>query len=406
MKLIKGSVTSPIGFKAYGDFVGIKRKRKDLAIVISECEAQYAAVFTTNVVKAAPVLWNKALLEKGGKLQGIVVNSGNANACTGEKGNKHNLMMAEKTAAMFGLKAEQVAVASTGVIGVELPIDTVIAGIELVAKNVQATEEGGLAAAEAIMTTDTYMKNAAVQFEIDGKVITIGGMAKGSGMIHPNMATMLSFVTTDLNISAELLNKALKEDVEDTYNMISVDGDTSTNDMLLLLANGMAGNAQLTEENEDYSLFRHALKMLNEHLAKLIVNDGEGVTKFLEVTVKGATSKEAAKTIAKSIITSNLVKTAFFGEDANWGRVLCAMGYSGAAFDPNKVKLTYKSLQGELVLMEGGMPIPFNEDEALKLLKERNIQVIAELQDGDGEATAWGCDLSYEYVKINGEYRS
>ncbi|NDL66917.1 bifunctional glutamate N-acetyltransferase/amino-acid acetyltransferase ArgJ [Anaerotalea alkaliphila] len=406
MELIKGSVTTPKGFKAYGEFVGIKRKRKDLAIVFSEAQASYAGVFTKNVVKAAPVLWNHKLLQEGGSVQAIVVNSGNANACTGEAGVLHTEQMARKTAEQFGLETDAVLVASTGVIGVPLPIDTVLSGIEKVAAKVEASDEGGLAAAEAIMTTDTYTKHAAVSFEAGGKTVTMGGMAKGSGMIHPNMATMLAFITTDLAIAPELLQKALSEDVEDTYNMISVDGDTSTNDMLLLLANGAAGNKPIQDEDADYWEFRKALHKLNSHLAKMIVNDGEGVTKFIEVVIQGAKTKKDAKLMGKSIITSNLVKTAFFGEDANWGRILCAMGYSGAHFDPSHVKLTYKSTGGTIVLMEEGMPVPFNEEEALELLHERNIQVLVELADGEETATAWGCDLSYEYVKINGEYRT
>lgn len=406
MQIIKGGITSPKGYKAYGEYIGIKKKRKDMAIVYSENPAEYAATFTTNVVKAAPVLWNKELYDNNKKISAIVVNSGNANACTGQKGIDDTKKMAEVTAKELNINADSVIVASTGVIGVELPMDIIEKGIKSVAKKVDSTNESGTLAAEAIRTTDTFTKEIAVVFEIDGKKVHIGGMAKGSGMIHPNMATMLSFITTDIAITKELLAKALKEDTKDTYNMISVDGDTSTNDMVVVLANGMSGNKIIDSENEDYYTFKKALNIINEYLAKQIVKDGEGVTKFIEVIVEGAKNKEDARLLAKSIITSNLVKTAFFGQDANWGRVLCAMGYSGAKFDPLKVKLDYESLGGSITLLKYGAPEKFDEDKAFKILQEKEIKVIVTLQEGDANATAWGCDLSYEYVRINGDYRT
>ena len=295
---------------------------------------------------------------------------------------------------------------STGVIGVHLPIDKIVEGIKTVVSTLETTREAAKRAAEGIITTDTYTKEIAVEVEIGGKPVRIGGMAKGSGMIHPNMATMLSFVTTDADISKIMLDKALKDSVENTYNMISVDGDTSTNDMVIVLANAMAQNTSITEENENYFKFKSALDYVNKYLAKQIVNDGEGVTKVLEVVVKGTSTKDDARKIAKSIICSNLVKTAFFGEDANWGRILCAAGYSGANFNPEKTSISFSSLGGEITLFSNGEPLNFDEDKALQILKERKIQILLSLQDGTEEAAAWGCDLSYEYVKINGEYRT
>jgi glutamate N-acetyltransferase/amino-acid N-acetyltransferase len=406
MNIIKGGITTPKGYKAYGDYIGLKKKRKDMSIVYSEKRAEFAATFTTNIVKAAPVLWNMDLFNKDKKISAIVVNSGNANACTGEQGIKDTETMAKVTANEFGIDKENVIVASTGVIGVELPMDIIEKGIKTVAKKVDSSFNGGRLAAEGIMTTDTFLKQIAVEFEIDGKKAYIGGMAKGSGMIHPNMATMLSFVTTDVAITKEMLNKALKEDVQDTYNMISVDGDTSTNDMLVVLANGMCDNKLIDSDSKDYTEFKKALNIVNEYLAKQIVQDGEGVTKFIEVNINGAKDKNDARLLAKSIITSNLVKTAFFGQDANWGRILCAMGYSGAKFDTQKVVLDYESDAGSINLLSDGVAQKFDESEALKILQEKNIKVNITLEEGDGKASAWGCDLSYEYVRINGDYRT
>lgn len=406
MHIIEGAVNTPKGYKAGGQYIGIKRKRKDLAMVVSDTPAVFAAMFTTNVVKAAPVLWNMEIEKNGGPIRAIVVNSGNANACTGKQGMEDTKTMAEKTAAQIGCKPEEVFVASTGVIGVTLPMDVVSAGIDSLAPLVDEEMQSGLNAAEAIMTTDTTMKILSLETEIGGKTVTLSGMAKGSGMIHPNMATMLSFITTDAAIDQALLRKALKEIGKDTYNMISVDGDTSTNDMVMVMANGQAGNEPILEENNDYHTFYKALYHLNEHLAKEIVKDGEGASKFLEVTIEGAKSVDDARTMVMSILTSNLVKTAMFGEDANWGRILCAMGYSGADFDPDKASLEFSAGGQRILLMKEGLPIAFDEDFAYELLQNRDILIHIQLDDGNATATGWGCDLSYEYVKINGEYRS
>lgn len=406
MKMIKGGVTAAQGFKAFGTFVGIKKEKKDLAVIYSEKPAYYAGTFTTNVVKAACVHWNMARLEAGDLISGVVINSGNANACTGVIGDEHNRRMAEAAAASFGVSKENILTASTGVIGKLMPIDVIVPGVAQVAQQVSASLEGGHEAAQAIMTTDTFSKEVAVEFEVGGVKAVIGGMSKGSGMIHPNMATMLAFITTDVAISKELLYKAVTEDIVDTYNMISVDGDTSTNDMVTVLANGMAGNALIDSEGNDYLAFKAALNVVNVQLSKLIIHDGEGVTKVLQVEVEGAKDKSDARLLAKSVITSNLVKTAFFGQDANWGRVLCAMGYSGAKFDPAKVLLHFESAKGKVKLMENGLPEAFDEAYALEILKEKEITIWIKLEEGDGSATAWGCDLSYEYVKINGEYRT
>ncbi|KKK41238.1 MAG: hypothetical protein Lokiarch_44780, partial [Candidatus Lokiarchaeum sp. GC14_75] len=323
-----------------------------------------------------------------------------------EIGLHHTELMASEVASCLGYKKHQIFVASTGVIGVPLPIDKILNGIKNTYKKLGNTENDANLAAEAIMTTDTHSKQVSVEFTIDNKEIRIGGMAKGSGMIHPNMATMLSFITTDLNISKELLEKALKESSEDSYNMISVDGDTSTNDMVILLANGLGGNSEIIEENENYNIFKDALHYVNTFLAQEIVKDGEGAKKFITVHVKGATSKKDAKTLSKSVITSNLVKTAFFGEDANWGRILAAMGYSGAYFDPSKVSINFKNGSSSINLMVDGTPVKFDENLAKKILKKTNITVEVLLKGGVGEAIAWGCDLSYDYVRINGDYRS
>lgn len=404
IKEIAGSVTAPKGFSATGAHVGLKKKKKDLSLIISAVPATASGVFTQNLVKAAPVLWNQQIINN--KIKGIVVNSGNANACTGELGLKHTEIMAQTFAECINANKEEIIVSSTGVIGVYLPIEKIVDGIKTIVSTLETTREAAKRAAESIITTDTYTKEIAVEIEINGKSVKIGGMAKGSGMIHPNMATMLSFITTDADISKKMLDKALKNSSEDTYNMISVDGDTSTNDMVILLANGMAKNTPINEENENYFKFKYALDYVNKYLAKQIVNDGEGVTKVLEVVVEGASTKEDARKIAKSIICSNLVKTAFFGEDANWGRILCAAGYSGANFNPERTSISFSSLGGEILLFTNGEPIKFDEDKALQILKERKIQILIALQDGNAEATAWGCDLSYEYVKINGEYRT
>ncbi|SHE54232.1 bifunctional ornithine acetyltransferase/N-acetylglutamate synthase [Alkalibacter saccharofermentans] len=406
MHVIEGAINSPKGFTAAGKHVGVKKKRKDLSIVLSENPAAVAAMFTTNKVKAAPVVWNMDVYEKGKPIRAIVVNSGNANACTGKKGMDDTVLMAETTAESFGIKREEVIVASTGVIGVPLPIDIIRDGIKELSKDLDEELISGLNAAEGIMTTDTTIKNIAVEIEIGGKAVIVAGMAKGSGMIHPNMATMLSFVTTDADISQELLRKALKQIGKDTYNMISVDGDTSTNDMVVVMANGMAGNEKITEENKDYRTLYKALYHINEHLAKEIVKDGEGASKFIEVKITGAKTTEDARKMVKSVLTSNLVKTAMFGEDANWGRVLCAMGYSQADFDPEKASLEFEASGQKILLLKEGLPVAFDEDYAYELLQNRDIKIHATLEDGEAQATGWGCDLSYDYVKINGEYRT
>ncbi len=406
MKIIDGGVTAPKGYCATGKHIGIKKVKKDLTLLLSETECVAAGAFTKNIVKAAPVLWDEKIVTSGEKVRGILVNSGNANACTGEQGIKDNETMAKTFATLASVSAEKILVCSTGVIGVNLPIEKIVEGIKDTYTYLGSSLENGNDAAEGIITTDTFVKQIAVTFELNGKEITIGGMAKGSGMIHPNMATMLSFITTDANISYHMLNKALKESVVDSYNMISVDGDTSTNDTVLTLANGMAGNDLIDKEDEAFTKFKETLHFVNLKLAKDIIHDGEGATKFVEVFVKRAKTKNDARTIAKSVISSSLFKTAIFGEDANWGRILAAMGYSGAEFNPQLVTIHYISSKGRIILMEAGTPIKFDEIKALEILKEKEITVEIELNQGVEEATAWGCDLSYEYVRINGEYRS
>jgi glutamate N-acetyltransferase/amino-acid N-acetyltransferase len=406
IKKLNGSITSPKGYHATGSHIGIKECKKDLAIIYSEVPAKVVGVFTTNLVKASSILWNQNLIQNQNWARAIVVNSGNANACTGEVGTKHTEVMATELASCLGVNKNQVLVASTGIIGVPLPINTIVAGINNTYKKLGNTNFDANLAAEAIMTTDTHPKQISVEISIGGKKVRIGGIAKGSGMIHPNMATMLAFITTDVNISSQLLNRALKKSVDDSYNMISVDGDTSTNDLVILLANGQGGNSEIKEENKDYYLFKQALHYVNLFLAQEIVRDGEGAKKFIAVKVTGAASKRDARLLSKSVITSNLVKTAFFGEDANWGRILAAMGYSGAIFNPTKVSIKFHNGFHSINLMQNGTPIQFDEELALKILKEKEITVELQLKEGNGEAIAWGCDLSYDYVKINGDYRS
>ena len=409
MKVIEGSVTAAKGFSAAGNAVGVKgaiTEKKDLAIIVSDVPAVAAGAFTTNVVKATSVTRNMKIMEGKGKINAVVANSGNANACTGEEGIKSNEKMAQCLADILGVDSSTVLTASTGVIGAVFPIDTITKGIKATFPMLGYDRNNALMAAEAIMTTDTYSKEVAVEFDLGGKTVHLGGMAKGSGMICPNMATMLSFITTDAAISQELLNKALKEDIKSTYNMVSVDGDTSTNDTVVVLANGLAGNEEVVSEGKDYDAFKEALHYVNERLAKNLVRDGEGATKFMEVNVTGAATEADAKTMAKSVVKSSLFKAAVFGEDANWGRVLCAMGYSGVKFDPQKVDIVFASNAGEILLMDNGTPIVFDEDKAKTILSEKEIQVNIKISEGNAKATAWGCDLSYEYVKINGDYRS
>ena len=407
MKIIDdGTVTLPKGFYGAGDHVGIKKEKKDLALIYSEVDALAVGTFTQNVVKAAPVLWDKMVVENYDSARVIAINSGVANACTGDEGIYNNELFASKVADNFGVKKEEVLICSTGVIGKQLPMDKIIEGIAKVKALLNNDQKSGEIVAQSIMTTDTKPKHIAVTIELGGKIVTIGACCKGSGMIHPNMATMLGFITTDCNISKELLNKALKEVITDTFNMVSVDRDTSTNDTVLLLANGLANNEKITSENDDYYKFKEALYYVNEYLAKAIAGDGEGATKLLEVQVHGANSIKQAKVIAKSVCTSPLVKTAVYGNDANWGRLLCAMGYSGEEFDPYNVDLSIASEHGTLQLVTKGMATDYSEELATKILSSSEVKAIIDIHNGEYKATAWGCDLTYDYVKINADYRS
>ena len=406
MKRIEGGVTAALGFRAAGVYAGIKKKRKDMALVYSTVPAVAAGTFTTNVVKAAPVKWDIRITKESPFVQAVVLNSGVANACTGAEGDLNNELMAKSVAEAMGIEATAVYTASTGVIGKQLPINVIQEGVELLAEQLEDSLEAGTHAAEAIMTTDTYSKQCAVSFIAGGKEVRIGGMAKGSGMIHPNMATMLGVVTTDLSISKELLQAALSDDVTKSFNMISVDRDTSTNDSVLLLANGLAENPTIIEKNEDYENFCKALNYVTTTLSKLMAADGEGATKLLEAKVVGAPTREAASVLSKSIITSNLVKSAVFGNDANWGRILCAMGYSGIEFDADKVDLYIESAEGRLMLVENGMAAEYSEEIATKILSDKEVTATADLKSGTESATAWGCDLTYDYIKINADYRS
>lgn len=407
MKITEGGVTKAKGFAAAGVEAGIKYKnRKDMALVYSSVPCKVAGTFTTNVVKAAPVLWDKMIVEKSPFAQAVIVNSGIANACTGKPGMDCCKAEAEHAGTLLSIPADAVLVASTGVIGMQMPVDRLCAGIDKLVEAKAETEEGGLAAAQAIMTTDTVHKQIAVTIELDGKCVTIGGMCKGSGMIHPNMCTMLGFVTTDVAISKEMLQKAVSASVADSFNMISVDGDTSTNDTLLVMANGLAGNAEITEENDDYKVFCEALDYVTVYLAKKMAGDGEGATALFECQVVGADTKENARVLAKSVICSSLSKAAIFGHDANFGRFLCALGYSGVTFDPENVDLYFQSKSGRIHIFGEGIAKDYSEEEATKILSEEEVTIYVDLHMGDAEATAWGCDLSYEYVKINADYRS
>lgn len=407
MKIIEGGITAAKGFYAASAAAGIKyQNRQDMALIYSESPCVSAGTFTTNLVKAAPVKWDKNQVTSGASARAVVVNAGIANACTGAEGMEYCKETAKAAAKALHIPEDSVLVASTGVIGMQLPMDKITAGIETMAPVLSSTKEAGTNAAKAIMTTDTKKKEVAVEIALGGKTVTIGGMCKGSGMIHPNMCTMLSFVSTDAAISKELLQEALREDIKDTYNMISVDGDTSTNDTVLLLANGQAGNPLITEKNEDYQEFCKALNYVNETLAKKMAGDGEGCTALFEVKVVGAESKEQAVTLSKSIITSSLTKAAIFGHDANWGRILCAMGYSGAQFDPEQVDLYFESSVGTLKIIENGVALPYSEEQATEILSQPEVTAIADIKMGDASATAWGCDLTFDYVKINADYRS
>ncbi len=405
---INGGVTAAKGFSAASTAAGIKYKdRQDMAMVYSKVPCTVAGTFTTNVVKAAPVLWDRMIADEKKTAQVVVINAGIANACTGEIGYKYCEETAKAAEEVLNIPFDTVFVASTGVIGKQLPIDKIKAGTKALAEKLSDTMEAGTDAAKAIMTTDTKKKEIAVSMTLGGKKVTLGGMCKGSGMIHPNMCTMLGFITTDANISKELLDKALKEDVQDTYNMVSVDGDTSTNDTVLLMANGLAENEKITSaDSEDYKIFAAALHFVNEYLAKRIAEDGEGATKLFTAKVINAKTKDAAKVLAKSVITSSLTKAAVYGNDANWGRILCALGYSGESFDPYKVDITITDGTDTLMLVENGMATDYSEEFATKILGGKEVTAVANMKDGDAEATAWGCDLTYDYVKINADYRS
>ena len=407
MKKIEGGITAAKGFQAAGGAAGIKKQGvKDMALVYSEVPCVAAGTFTTNIVKAAPVKWDQEIVYNHPTAQAIVCNSGIANACTGEEGYGYCRKTAEAASAALSIPEDSVLVASTGVIGKQLPIDKIAAGVEMLKPQLAATREAAATAAQAIMTTDTEPKEVAVQIEIGGKTVTIGSMCKGSGMIHPKMCTMLSFITTDAAITKEALQKALSDDVNDTYNMISVDGDTSTNDSVVLLANGMAENEVITVDSESYKTFAEALHEINEYLAKKIAGDGEGATALFEVTVVGADTKETAKTLAKSIVCSNLTKTAIAGHDANWGRILCAMGYSGAQFDPEKVDLFFESKAGKIQIIENGTAVDYSEEKATEILSQEEVKAVADVKMGSESATAWGCDLTHGYIDINADYRS
>lgn len=404
---INGGITAPKGFLASGLNAGIKNQtKKDMAMVFSSTPCAAAGVFTSNLVKAAPVKWDKEIVTTSPYVQAVVVNSGIANACTGAEGLGYCADTAAEAAAALNIPKTAVLVASTGVIGKQLPIDKIKYGVTALSKVLGSSREDAKLAAEAIMTTDTKSKEVACTLELDGKQVTVAGMCKGSGMIHPNMCTMLCFVTTDAAISHELLQKALSEDVVDTFNMISVDGDTSTNDTVLVMANGQAENTPITEEGEDYKTFCEALHFIMLELSKKIAGDGEGCTCLFEATVIGAKDKNQARTIAKSVVCSSLTKAAVFGHDANWGRILCAMGYSGAQFDPEVVDIWLESKAGTIKIVENGIATDYSEETATKILSEEEVIAKMDIKEGNETATAFGCDLTYEYVKINGDYRS
>lgn len=405
---IQGGVTAPKGFMAAGLRAGVKpgKTNKDMAMIVSTVPAVSAGVFTKNVVKAAPVLADKKTVTEYETARAIVVNSGNANACTGEQGLANVGATMEETAKALSIKKEEVLVCSTGVIGQQLPIEVILKGCSMLAGELSESREGAEAAAEAILTTDTCKKQVAVRMSVGGKDVVIGAMCKGSGMIHPNMGTMLGFVTTDVAISKEMLQKALSDVIVDTFNMVSVDGDTSTNDTVLVLANGLAENPVITEENDDYRIFKEGLFYICEMLAKMIAGDGEGCTRLFEVKASGASTKEDARILSKSVVTSSLTKAAVFGKDANWGRILCAMGYSGVQFDPEKVDITLESEAGRINLVENGVATDYSEELATEILSKNPVKAYVNVNMGDCEATAWGCDLTYEYVSINADYRS
>lgn len=404
MKLISGGVCASKGYKANGVHCGIRKNKdkKDISLILSEVPASCASVYTTNLVKGAPIAVTKEHI-KNGIAQAVICNSGNANTC-----NANGIEIANKMCDLVSkeihIKAEDIVVASTGVIGQPLDITPIADGIPELAKGLN--DNGSQSAAEGIMTTDTKLKEVAVEFDIDGKKCHIGGIAKGSGMIHPNMATMLVFITSDVAISPDMLQKALSTDIRETFNMLSVDGDTSTNDMVTVMANGLAGNDIISEDNDNFKIFMKALNTITVHLCRSIAGDGEGATKLLECKVSGADKLETAKIVAKSVICSSLLKAAMFGADANWGRVLCAIGYSGADVDVNKIDVSFASKAGKIDVCQDGHGIEFSEEIAKEVLTETEIDILINLNSGNIESTAWGCDLTYDYVKINGDYRT
>ncbi|WP_272495773.1 bifunctional ornithine acetyltransferase/N-acetylglutamate synthase [Bacillus pinisoli] len=399
MTKIDGNITTPIGFQAGGIHCGIKRKRLDLGYIYSTVPAITAGVYTTNLFQAPPLKVTQDSIEKEKKIQAVLVNSGNANACTGDQGLQDAIKMQSLFAKKLDIPDHYVAVTSTGVIGVHLPMEKIESGINEILHDDYV---GATQFEQAILTTDTGVKNICVQVVIDGKTVTIGGAAKGSGMIHPNMATMLAFITTDAAIAYEDLSAALKEVTNQTFNMITVDGDTSTNDMVLVMANGEAKNNMLTKDHPDWTTFVDGLKVVSESLAKQIARDGEGATKLIEVQVNHANSEEVARAVSKSVISSNLVKTAIYGTDANWGRIICAVGYSGQPINPEQITVQ----MGPITVVEKGLPYSFDEEEAKAYLQNENVQIFIDLHQGESSATAWGCDLTYDYVKINASYRT
>ncbi len=406
-KDVKGGICAAKGFLANGLNAGIKNNvKKDMAIVYSEKPCRAAATFTTNVVKAAPVKYDYELVHNSDFIQAVVVNSGVANACTGKQGMDYCKEMSDAAGNVLGIPSEAVLVASTGVIGKQLPMDIITAGIKELPKDMAGDEAHATLAAEAIMTTDTKSKQVAVTIDIDGVPVTVGGMCKGSGMIHPNMCTMLCFITTDCAINKKLLQKSLSLSIDETFNMISVDGDTSTNDTVILLANGMAGNKEIVEEDDNYKKFFEAVYYINQELSKMIAGDGEGCTCLFEVQIKGAATKEDAKKMAKSVVMSSLTKAAIYGHDANWGRILCAMGYSGAQFDPETVDIYFESEAGKLQIVKQSTATDYSEEKATEILSKEHVIAICNCNNGDFEATAYGCDLTHEYVNINADYRS
>lgn len=407
MKVIDGGVTAPKGFKAASFAAGIKyENRDDMALIYSEKECNVAGTFTKNIVKAAPVLWDKKIVDNNMGVQAIVVNSGIANACTGKEGYDICHKTANAVQKYMHIPHEGVLVASTGVIGMQIDIDKIETGIKSLVPKLSYSRKASNDAAKAIMTTDTISKEVAVTFEIDGVLVTVAGMSKGSGMIHPDMCTMLGFITSDVKISNELLKKVLKEVVDDTFNMISVDGDTSTNDTCLLLANGEANNVIIDKEDDNYIKFKEAVFYVAKMLAKTMAKDGEGANALFEVKVCGAANVKEAKQLAKSVVSSSLTKAAIYGHDANWGRIICALGYSGVQFDPEKVDLYFESKAGKIQIASDGKATEYSEKEATKILSEDEVTAICVMNMGDKEATAWGCDLTHEYVSINADYRS